>query len=1113
MTIKMKAQRQPIALAISLLFAPAMFQTAFAATCTVTNLNDSGAGSLRNCIASASSGDTIDLSGQTGTISLTTTDTTSGYTPAGQGATSDTSANYPGDTLLVLNKDLTLQGPTGGTLALDGGSTNTSTGKRLIYIPSGVNVTIKNLTLQNGRARSAAATGGGGAGAGLGGGILNEGTLTLQTVIMSGNRAVGSAGSAGTNGGDGGGMGSAFAANGTFGHGGAGGAGADGQAGGFGGGGGGGSQGTGGHKNGFNGANGGFGGGGGGGGAKYACCYSSGTAGTGGFGAANGTYGSGGASAGFGAAIFARAGTLTLKDVTFNANAATSGGGTSTGRGGALFVCTNTESASCSATIDEAASCGAVFGSGGSSNTATTGQSQLYWSGAGGAAHSTAGIADSCASAPAATTNAASGVSSSGATLNGTVNDNGATTTVSFDYGPTGAYGTNVAATTGGTINAGTGNTAASVVIGGLSCGATYHFRVKGVNSINTTNGSDQTLTTSACPVINGICGGDNGRALTTTPTDLCLSGWLPDTGVTTGNSLYTWSCNGAGGGSSVTCSATRNYAVTTSVGASGNGSISISQNVAYNATPSFALVPNVRYVAAPVTGTCGGTLNGNVFTTKPVTGACTVVANFVFDPQRQALFVNSSSSANKTSVIRVINLGDQGGALRATAYDEAGNAVGTPDAALGNIAAQQILTFTSAQLESALGFTPAAPTAKYRIVFNVDVPGVELINFVRDNASGNLTLGQAQTDRRPGSAASSSVRNALFVLPASSSDQISVVRLVNPGTQGGAVTATAYDDAGAVLGKADSSLGMLAAGQMLTFTSAQLETALGFTPATSYRVVFTASVPSFELLNFVRDTVSINLNLAQMQLDDRAASSATSSSRNALLVNPSISPKTTSVVRLINMSQQAGALTVTAYNEDGNRVGKENASLGTLAAGQTLSFTSAQLEAAIGYTPPARYRMVFTAALPSFELINFFKDTTTGKLSLGQAQIDNRAASATSTSARNVLFENASSSSNKTSRVYLINPGNIGGAISATAYDEAGTAVGTVNASLGVLSAQQMRSFTSAQLEAALGYTPASPTAKYRIMVNANLSSFELVNFVEDVATGNLTLGQAQSD
>jgi sugar lactone lactonase YvrE len=96
-------------------------------------------------------------------------------------------------------------------------------------------------------------------------------------------------------------------------------------------------------------------------------------------------------------------------------------------------------------------------------------------------------------------TGSASNTSSSGATLGGTVNDNGLATTVSFDYGTTTGYGSNAGATTGGTLSAGSGSTSVAVTLSSLSCGTLYHFRVVGTNSGGTANGSDQTVSTSAC--------------------------------------------------------------------------------------------------------------------------------------------------------------------------------------------------------------------------------------------------------------------------------------------------------------------------------------------------------------------------------------------------------------------------------------------------------------------------------------------------------------------------------------------------------------------------------------------------------------------------------------
>jgi hypothetical protein len=99
---------------------------------------------------------------------------------------------------------------------------------------------------------------------------------------------------------------------------------------------------------------------------------------------------------------------------------------------------------------------------------------------------------------PTVVTTAATNILVNTATLNGTVNANGSSTTVSFDYGLTVAYGSTVA----GVPSPVTGNSAVAVSanIAALTPGTLYHFRVKGVNVGGTTNGGDLTFTTSAQP-------------------------------------------------------------------------------------------------------------------------------------------------------------------------------------------------------------------------------------------------------------------------------------------------------------------------------------------------------------------------------------------------------------------------------------------------------------------------------------------------------------------------------------------------------------------------------------------------------------------------------------
>lgn len=101
---------------------------------------------------------------------------------------------------------------------------------------------------------------------------------------------------------------------------------------------------------------------------------------------------------------------------------------------------------------------------------------------------------------PVVSTDAASVVTASGATLNGTVYASGGSTTVIFDYGISTGYLGGPAVVASHSPVTGTANTPVSVSISGLICNTLYHFRVRGYNSAGATNGSDATFTTGVCP-------------------------------------------------------------------------------------------------------------------------------------------------------------------------------------------------------------------------------------------------------------------------------------------------------------------------------------------------------------------------------------------------------------------------------------------------------------------------------------------------------------------------------------------------------------------------------------------------------------------------------------
>jgi hypothetical protein len=94
--------------------------------------------------------------------------------------------------------------------------------------------------------------------------------------------------------------------------------------------------------------------------------------------------------------------------------------------------------------------------------------------------------------APVVTTNAATNVTASSATLNGSLDPHGLTTNVSFQYGTTTSYGRTTP------MQSQTGNTYRNITasIGALTAHTTYHFRIVATNSAGTRLGTDMTFTT-----------------------------------------------------------------------------------------------------------------------------------------------------------------------------------------------------------------------------------------------------------------------------------------------------------------------------------------------------------------------------------------------------------------------------------------------------------------------------------------------------------------------------------------------------------------------------------------------------------------------------------------
>ncbi len=113
--------RIPLIAAILLVAQASLPVAVHATTITVTSIADSGPGTLRDALASAADGDTIDATGISGTITLTSGE-------------------------LLVSNSVTILGPGATNLAVDGNAAS-----RVFHIGTSAVVSISSLSITNGR--------------------------------------------------------------------------------------------------------------------------------------------------------------------------------------------------------------------------------------------------------------------------------------------------------------------------------------------------------------------------------------------------------------------------------------------------------------------------------------------------------------------------------------------------------------------------------------------------------------------------------------------------------------------------------------------------------------------------------------------------------------------------------------------------------------------------------------------------------------------------------------------------------------------------------------------------------------------------------------------------
>jgi phosphodiesterase/alkaline phosphatase D-like protein len=195
------------------------------------------------------------------------------------------------------------------------------------------------------------------------------------------------------------------------------------------------------------------------------------------------------------------------------------------------------------------------------------------------------------------------------ATLNGTVNPNGAATTYYFQWGTTTAYGA-----TSGSHSAGSGTIAAAVHVTAshLTPGTTYHYRLVASNSAGTTAGIDRTFTTTGNPPADVT----TGPASSITTNSAVVSGtinprgdattWSVQYGTSTAYGVETFSGTVPAGNAPVTVSTTLHGLAAATifhyrfVAHHGSTVVSYGADQQFMTYPAKRPVPSVRAHTAP---------------------------------------------------------------------------------------------------------------------------------------------------------------------------------------------------------------------------------------------------------------------------------------------------------------------------------------------------------------------------------------------------------------------------------------------------------------------------------------------------------------------------------
>ena len=457
-----------------------------------------------------------------------------------------------------------------------------------------------------------------------------------------------------------------------------------------------------------------------------------------------------------------------------------------------------------------------------------------------------------------------------------------------------------------------------------------------------------------------------------------------------------------------------------------------------------------------------------------------------------------AASDANRQGFVRVINHSLQAGEVRIVAVDDSGHQTEPLTLTVGSDAA---VHFNSDDLEQGnpdkgLNGAAGSGVGDWRLELATDLD-IEVLSYIR-TADGFLT---AMHDVVPNE--DDRYRVPIFN-PGSNIDQVSLLRLTNPGDAEAAITIHGTDDLGDSTDRVVRTT--VAAGASRTLTSEELESGgsgmegrLG-DGAGKWRLVVESDGP-IRVMSLLSSPTGHLTNLSSVPV-------AAGGGHRVALFPSAADPNRQGFVRVINRSMEAGEIGIEAIDDFGLKRGDLTLAIGALGAAH---FNSNDLE--LGNTDKGLsgstgagngdWRLELTSEL-DLEVLSYIR-TAGGFLTSMHDVVPIDGAR------HRVSIFNPARNVNQASRLRLVNLGEERADVAIVGVDDRGEATVPLPASLAPGTA---RTFTAADLETAFGLegSLAGRLGKWRLWVESEDPTRSLVALLSDIRQPILAMSLLES-